>query len=50
MENQNNTRESDTRNDASPKVTGIGGIFFYSENPQEARAWYAKNLGIEAGE
>ncbi|MCB0497031.1 MAG: VOC family protein [Cyclobacteriaceae bacterium] len=30
-----------------PKVTGIGGIFFYSDNPQEAKQWYTKNLGIE---
>jgi len=30
-----------------PKVTGIGGIFFFSENPKETREWYANNLGIE---
>ena len=34
-------------NDTTPKVTGIGGIFFYSDNPQDTKAWYAKNLGIE---
>jgi len=28
-------------------VTGIGGIFFLSDNLQETKAWYAKNLGIE---
>jgi predicted enzyme related to lactoylglutathione lyase len=33
--------------DATPKVTGIGGIFFYSENLQETKDWYTKNLGIE---
>jgi predicted enzyme related to lactoylglutathione lyase len=33
--------------DTTPKVTGIGGIFFYSENPKEAKEWYAKNLGLE---
>jgi predicted enzyme related to lactoylglutathione lyase len=33
--------------DTTPKVTGIGGIFFYSENPEESNAWYTKNLGIE---
>jgi len=31
----------------SPKVTGIGGIFFYSNNPQETNEWYSKNLGLE---
>ncbi|GAB4395153.1 MAG: VOC family protein [Microscillaceae bacterium] len=30
-----------------PKVTGIGGIFFFSENPSQTKAWYAENLGLE---
>lgn len=30
-----------------PKVTGIGGIFFYSDNPDKTKEWYTKNLGIE---
>jgi len=33
--------------DTSPKVTGIGGIFFYSDNLKETKEWYTKNLGIE---
>lgn len=33
--------------DAAPKVTGIGGIFFFSENPKETKEWYGKNLGLE---
>jgi len=33
--------------DTIPKVTGIGGIFFYSDNPKETKEWYIKNLGIE---
>lgn len=37
-------------NDITPKVTGIGGIFFFSENPQELQNWYAKNLGFEINE
>ena len=32
--------------DTTPKVTGIGGIFFRSKNPQETRMWYGKNLGL----
>ena len=32
--------------DITPKVTGIGGIFFRSKNPKEAREWYANNLGL----
>lgn len=30
----------------TPKVTGIGGIFFRSKNPKESREWYHKNLGL----
>lgn len=33
--------------DTSPKVTGIGGIFFFSDNPKEMKEWYTKNLGLE---
>ena len=29
-----------------PKVVGIGGIFFKSDNPEETKKWYKKNLGI----
>jgi predicted enzyme related to lactoylglutathione lyase len=29
------------------RVTGIGGIFFKSQNPDELKAWYQQNLGIE---
>jgi len=36
--------------DKTPKVTGIGGIFFYSDDPKETRDWYAKNLGIDTTE
>ena len=33
-----------------PKVTGIGGIFFFSDQPSETKDWYAKNLGMEVDE
>ncbi|MFZ1166578.1 MAG: VOC family protein [Candidatus Sulfotelmatobacter sp.] len=29
------------------RVTGIGGVFFKSENPEELYQWYQKNLGIQ---
>lgn len=32
--------------DTTPKVTGIGGIFFFSDHPKETREWYAENLGL----
>ncbi len=41
---ENSTSPVDT---TSPKVTGIGGIFFYSDNPNETKEWYTKNLGVE---
>jgi predicted enzyme related to lactoylglutathione lyase len=37
-------------NDTTPKVTGIGGIFFRSKNPKEVREWYGKNLGLAIDE
>ncbi len=51
MENQKNqTENTQSASDTIPKVTGIGGIFFFSDNPQETKAWYAKNLGLEVNE
>ncbi|MCB9047000.1 MAG: VOC family protein [Chitinophagales bacterium] len=46
MEEHKETKDS-SATDTTPKVTGIGGIFFFSDNPKETRAWYAKNLGME---
>lgn len=37
-------------NDKTPKVTGIGGIFFFAENPKETLEWYAKNLGFDVND
>lgn len=31
---------------SGPRVTGIGGIFFKSQNPTALKAWYEKNLGV----
>lgn len=30
----------------TPKVVGIGGIFFRSQNPETTKEWYSKNLGL----
>lgn len=49
-DNKNQTDNSASPVDTSPKVTGIGGIFFYSENPQLTKEWYTKNLGLEINE
>jgi predicted enzyme related to lactoylglutathione lyase len=50
MEEQKNEGILHPPNDSTPKVTGIGGIFFFSENPKEIKEWYAKHLGIETNE
>jgi predicted enzyme related to lactoylglutathione lyase len=49
-EQKNETANTDSTNDTTPKVTGIGGIFFFSDNPKETREWYAKNLGLETND
>ncbi len=51
MENTKNKTSSKKPSQVlTPKVTGIGGIFFFSDNPDQAKAWYAKNLGLETNE
>ena len=37
-------------NDTTPKVTGIGGIFFRSKDPQKTKEWYGNNLGLAIGD
>lgn len=32
------------------RVTGIGGIFFKSKDPQKSRDWYSKHLGLNTNE
>jgi predicted enzyme related to lactoylglutathione lyase len=44
---ENNTTSAKEIKEKAPKVTGIGGIFFFSDNPQETRSWYQKNLGFD---
>ncbi len=34
----------------TPKVTGIGGIFFFSKNPATIKEWYSRNLGLVTNE
>jgi len=47
---KNQSDNSTSPVDTTPKVTGIGGVFFYSDSLQETKEWYAKNLGIEINE
>ncbi|WP_324677428.1 VOC family protein [Hymenobacter sp. GOD-10R] len=51
MEEQKNViPNTSAPSNATPKVTGIGGIFFFSDNPKETREWYAQNLGFDITE
>lgn len=49
-EQKNETANTVSTNDRTPKVTGIGGIFFFSDNPEESKDWYSKNLGLQINE
>jgi len=37
-------------NKKTPKVTGIGGIFFFTEDTTKSKQWYSENLGINTNE
>ena len=51
MEDQKKQADNSTSPvDTTPKVTGIGGIFFFSDDPKETKEWYAKNLGLDVNE
>jgi len=42
--------ESLSQQDTTAKVTGVGGIFFFSENPEKTKEWYSENLGLEVNQ
>ncbi len=44
------TKSSAGEKKPTPKVTGIGGIFFFSDNPKKTKEWYSKNLGLATNE
>ena len=47
QDKKNQTDNPASPDDTTPRVTGIGGIFFFSENPEKTKEWYTKNLGFE---
>jgi len=47
QDKKNQTDNPSSPVDTTPRVTGIGGIFFYSDHLKETKEWYTKNLGIE---
>ena len=50
MKDQDTTENSEVPIEVTPKVTGIGGIFFFADNPQETKDWYSKNLGLSTND
>ena len=50
MAEKKQKKASDSQKELTPKVTGIGGIFFFSDKPEETRNWYAKNLGLKVNQ
>lgn len=38
------------KNDPTPKITGIGGIFFKGKNTEVLKKWYTENLGLNTDE
>tara|TARA_B110000908_G_scaffold158264_1_gene199201 strand:- start:459 stop:1010 length:552 start_codon:yes stop_codon:yes gene_type:complete len=46
-EKKDQTEKPASKVDNTPKVTSVGGIFFYSDNLEETQKWYEENLGIE---
>ena len=50
MEDNINEKPDQDFDKDQPKVTGIGGIFFFTEDPENTRNWYATNLGLEVND
>ena len=46
MATKNNSPAPVVAKDTTPKITGIGGIFFKSGDPASTKDWYTKNLGL----
>jgi len=45
MEEQKSPEEKNIyTNELVPMVTKIGGIFFFTNNPEQTRDWYRQNL------
>lgn len=47
MANKKKGNEESARSiDNTPRVTGIGGIFFFAEDTEKTKKWYSENLGL----
>lgn len=51
MKEKNNPKTQQFHEDElQPKVTGIGGIFFFCEDTQKTKDWYSENLGLQTNQ
>jgi len=50
MKGNKSENEKTIKNEIIPKVTGIGGIFFFSEDAEKTKKWYSENLGLETNQ
>lgn len=48
-DNDLSTENVTVMDNQEPRVTGIGGIFFKSANPEVTKKWYGENLGLAVG-
>jgi len=39
--------QADKKKNSQKRVTGIGGIFFKTKDPEKTKNWYQQNLGIK---
>jgi len=46
QEEWRNVNKEGTMSTDEPRVTGVGGIFFKTENPEKIKEWYQTNLGL----
>jgi predicted enzyme related to lactoylglutathione lyase len=49
-EDISNEKNAIIMNDTTPRVTGIGGIFFRTKDPKAVKDWYGDNLGLAISE
>ncbi|HAX96376.1 MAG TPA: glyoxalase [Prolixibacteraceae bacterium] len=50
MKTEKETERARNEERKAPKVTGLGGIFFFTDDPEATKEWYSKNLGLAVNE
>jgi predicted enzyme related to lactoylglutathione lyase len=50
MKNENQSGTESNQERKEPRVTGVGGIFFFTDDPEATKEWYSNNLGLAVNE